>query len=357
MRYRAIKRIIFESVSKFNGSHFELIEPAQIKQIAGRAGRFRTAAHAETDAGSRLDGLSPSLPTPNLGLVTTIEDADLPILRKAMQTETEPIMSAGIFPPTNILMQFAAYFPPSSSFSYILLRLHEISLLHPRFKLCDLKEQVGIANIIQSVPNLTTRDRITLCASPANSKGQNGMAAVLQAFATCIAENSSGALLDFPQLEIGLLDEEITLDRRYMERLESLHKALILYLWLSYRFAGVFIDQTMAFYVKGLVEERINKMLAEFSASPAIRARIQKMREKALEQIQRIDQFAPNVEQKDLTAESDLASEALITGVEEEDEIKDASLVSPDLQQAPVSDEVSISADVRLEERRLVTPT
>ena len=346
---RAIKRIIFESVSKFNGSHFELIEPAQIKQIAGRAGRFRTAAQAEAGADTQLSGPLPSLRTPNLGLVTTLEDADLPILRKAMQTEPEPIMSAGIFPPTNILMQFAAYFPPSSSFSYILLRLHEISLLHPRFKLCDLKEQVGIADIIQAVPNLTTRDRITLCASPASTKGQNGLTAVLRAFATCIAENRSGALLDIPQLGMGLLDEEITLDRGYMERLESLHKALILYLWLSYRFAGVFINQAMAFYVKGLVEERIDKMLAEFSASPAIRARIQKMREKAMQQIQKIDEHSSDSEQESLLTQADSVSGLLVADAETGQESTDLSLVSSEMRPSSQSKDVFISTDVRIQ--------
>ena len=331
---RAIKRIIFESVTKYNGSQIELIEPAQIKQIAGRAGRFRTAAQAEANVGSHLDKSSISLPSPNLGLVTTLEDADLPLLRKAMHTNTEPIMSAGILPPTSVLMQFAAYFPPSSSFSYILLRLHEISLLHPRFHLCHLKDQVGIADAIQPVQNLTVRDRIILCAAPVNPGKQDGMSAVLRAFALCIAENSSGALLDIPQLEIGLLDEEVSLDRGYMERLESLHKALILYLWLSYRFAGVFVNQAMAFYVKGLVEERIDKMLTEFSASPAIRVRIQRMRNKAIRQIQEMKEQTSHDEENDSsTTETGVTDQPFSAGSEHEQESADLPLLSQSPQQ------------------------
>lgn len=290
----AIKRVIFESVSKFNGSHIAVIEAAHIKQIAGRAGRYRTAAQAEGPAGNSLEDIenpkmSWSMPAPNLGLVTTLEEADLPILRKAMQEELDPIMSAGIFPPTSVLLKFATYFSPSTSFSYILLRLHELSLRHPRYHLCVLKDQIAIADTIQPVQSLSIHDRIVFCAAPATVKN-TGMPAILAAFARCVGDNSSGALLDIPEIPLDILDEDIRPDRAYMERLESLHKALILYLWLSYRFAGVFINQAMAFHVKRLVEERIDKMLAEYSSSPAIRERIKKMREEALRQISKLNE-------------------------------------------------------------------
>ena len=227
--------------------------------------------------------------SPAVGLVTTLMGEDLPALRKAMQSELDPIMSAGIMPPTTILSKFATYFPPSTSFSYILLRLHELSLQHPRYHLCDLKEQTLIADVIQPVRNLSTHDRIIFCAAPARTK-EHGMRTIVEAFARCIGDRSSGALLDIPQLDLEILDEKAEVDRLYMDRLESLHKSLVLYLWLSYRFAGVFIDQAMAFYVKGLVEEKIDKILVEYSASPAIREKIRRLREEAVRQISGLDE-------------------------------------------------------------------
>ena len=291
---RAIKRIIFESVSKFNGFRFEIIEAAHMKQIAGRAGRYRTAAQAEgpaedLDADKDDSKESLNIPAPDPGLVTTLEGAHLPILRKAMGAKLDPIMSAGIFPPTSVLLKFATYFPPSTSFSYILLRLHELSLRHPRYHLCDLKDQIDIADTIQPVENLSIHDRIVFCAAPAAVKDE-GVRPILAAFARCVGDNSSGALLDIPEIPLDLLDEDSKPDRSYMARLEALHKALILYLWLSYRFAGVFINQAMAFYVKGLVEERIDKMLAEYSSSPGIEERIRKMREEALREISKLNE-------------------------------------------------------------------
>lgn len=104
----------------------------EIKQIAGRAGRYRSAA-ADTrkDAGSSDDGET------NIGLVTSLEDVDLPYIQQAMSIEPPPIPAAGIFPPDPVLQKFAAYFPPNVSFQYILKRLLDISQVHPLFFMCD----------------------------------------------------------------------------------------------------------------------------------------------------------------------------------------------------------------------------
>lgn len=311
---RAIKRIIFESVSKFNGFHTAIIEAADLKQIAGRAGRYRTAAQAECSASDLDDGKEDSktpltMPVPNLGLATTLYGEDLPVLRKAMKCDLDPIMSAGIFPPTSVLLKFATYFPPSTSFSYILLRLHELSLRHPRYHLCLLKDQIAIADTIQPVQNLSIHDRIVFCAAPAPVKSTN-MPAILTALAKCVGENSSGALLKIPEIPLDVLDEEIKPNKIYMGRLESLHQALVLYLWLSYRFAGVFISQAMAFHVKRLVEARIDKILAEYSSSPAIRERIRMMREEALRQISKLNE--PAAKSDDLRVQIEMPDSPLL---------------------------------------------
>ena len=239
------------------------------------------ANNATTDSTSR-----------NIGLVTTFEDGDLPILKKAMRSEPHPIMSAGLFPPTNILMDFAAYFPPSVNFSFIMQRLHEIARLSGRYKLCRLRDQIGIADAVQPVENLTVKDKIILCAAPCPVNNL-GLRALVTSLARCIGDKRSGALLDIPDLHLEVLDQQVTTDRGYLDRLETLHKGLILYLWLSYRFKNVFVSQKLGFHVKGLVEERIERTLTEFSASRDVRRRIQRMKEQALKKLSFTDDFGP----------------------------------------------------------------
>jgi len=270
-----IKRIIFESTWKFNGSQFEPMSIPHLKQIAGRAGRYRVAPQSKPTTESYNvddDGLPPN-ENPNssagsgtVGLVTTLEQMDYARIRQAMQTEAEPIMTAGIFPPTAVLTRFAAYFPPGTPFSYILSRLHEISNLHPRYHLCNLRDQTAIAEIIEQVQGLTIADRIVFCAAPASHR-LPAFGDIVIAFAQCVAHNTGGTLLEMPNLKLEILDVKVSAEKDYLAGLETLHKALILYIWLSYRFLGVFQNQDMAFYIKGMVEERINDVLAQVSSS------------------------------------------------------------------------------------------
>ena len=302
-----IKRIIFESTYKFNGANFEPIPIPHLKQIAGRAGRYRIAPQSKT-AGESYENIGDGLPstakpstsvaTGTVGLVTSLERMDYARVREAMQTEAEPVMTAGIFPPTRVLTRFAAYFAPGTPFSYILSRLHEISSLHPRYHLCNLRDQLVIADIIEPVQNLTVTDRLIFCASPAAARLRN-FNRIVNAFAQCVARSTGGALLDIPDLNLRILDQEVTLDRNYLAELETLHKALILYMWLSYRFVGVFSSHDMASYVKEMVEERIDKVLAQASSSR--KQKIKRLRQLAM--LEELEEAFRGKKEKEAVAE------------------------------------------------------
>ena len=199
-----------------------------------------------------------------------------------METEAAPLASIGIAPPAAIILRFSTYFPPETPLSYIFLRLYEISRMHPRFQLCSLRSYIGIADMIQPIKELSIADRLVLCAAPIDLKAPQFSKVVL-AFAKCIATQSNGALLEIEALNIMILDEVVSVaDKVYLQRLESLHKALVLYLWLSYRFIGVFTSQGMAFHVKKLVEEKIDWVLSQVSQKEETRAWLKKQREQAM---------------------------------------------------------------------------
>ena len=198
-----------------------------------------------------------------------------------MNTEAEPVMAAGILPPSSVVVKFAAYFSPDTPFSYILKRLHQTSSLHPRYFLCDLKDHTHVADIIEPVRNLTIQDRIIFCASPVGQRDPE-FDSIVVSFAQCVANSKevSSNLLDIPTLQLEILDQEMATDRDYMYKLEGLHKALILYIWLSYRFVGVFAFQSMAVYLKGIVEEKINKALEQSTSNRL--ARLKSLRQLAM---------------------------------------------------------------------------
>lgn len=280
--FRSIKRIIFEKTSKFNGIQRLQISENQIKQIAGRAGRYRTALHPDViNSADDKPNESSQLQPNNVGYVTSLEPKDLPYIHKALKHEAEPITSAGIFPPTNIINQFATYFPPDTPFGYILLRLFEVAHTHRNFHLCGLRELVKIADMIEPVKNLSIRDRIIFCSAPVNTR-EPKFRKICVAYAKCIAKNRGGKLLDLPELNLDILDQKPTADKEYLSDLEALHRSLILYLWLSYRFEGVFNTQAMALYVKELVEKNIDVALANFSVSSRLRKQLKSSRKIAV---------------------------------------------------------------------------
>ncbi|KAK4900002.1 RNA helicase [Elasticomyces elasticus] len=287
----AIKRIIFEASSKFDGVSRKTLGVADIKQIGGRAGRYRTAQFnakvgEEQQDLAALKGDSPvevsgSEEVENVGLVTTLEAFDFPIIATAMTAEPEPIRTAGLFPPASVLERFSSYFPPGTPFSYILMRLHELSQVHSRFHLCGLREQIWIADLIEPVQGLTISDRNVICSAPA-SKSEDMFRTLLPAYAKCIATQTGGGILEIPELPLEVLEAEVSASREYLRSLERLHKGVVTYLWLSYRFAGIFTTRALAHHVKGLVEGRIEEVLGRFSFSEVQRRKMAEMRERAM---------------------------------------------------------------------------
>ncbi|KAI0387837.1 P-loop containing nucleoside triphosphate hydrolase protein [Hypomontagnella monticulosa] len=264
-----IKRVVFEQTHKRSKVGYRQISTSEVKQIGGRAGRYRTARQAAnpgTESASNGEEGPPPPKTGQPGFVTALEEDDLEIIREAFGREPKPIKSAGIQPPPSVIERFSSYFPPNTPFSYILSRLRDIARTSPRFHLCYLGEMLSIADLIQPFP-MSVYDRCVFLNAPVALREKKG-AEVVQAFARCVSE-MHGDLLDIPEIDLELLDEDpyFSSPAEYLRRLEFLHKTITLYLWLSYRYSGVFRSQNLAFHVKELVETRIDEQLAKVNLS------------------------------------------------------------------------------------------
>ncbi|KAF2019961.1 P-loop containing nucleoside triphosphate hydrolase protein [Aaosphaeria arxii CBS 175.79] len=294
----SIKRVIFETTVKNDGQNYKSLDISDVKQIAGRAGRYRSAHQAITQ--DSKDAASQAVANPNIGLddakptekppgppkeetvgyATTLEDVDFQYLKTTMERDPPIIRTAGLFPPSVVVERFANYFPPGTPFSYIMLRLHEISNTTGRFHLCTLKDQLAIADVIHPIRGLTIQDRILLCAAPTNARDANEKE-FLQELARCIADKKTGDLLELP-IPLELLDEKPSGGRPFLFRLEQLHKMLVLYLWVSYRFPNVFTTRALANHTKQLVEDAIEHVLSEFNFTEASRVKLAKQRQRAV---------------------------------------------------------------------------
>lgn len=267
---------------KSNGVFKERLTVPHIKQIAGRAGRFRSA-HQANQTHKSNDQLNPNKETEktdaaSVGLVTCIDEADLPIIREAIETEPAPIAKAGILPPSEFIMDYAARLPAGVPFEYILERICDDASIHSRFSICEIRDQLRIARAIEPINDLGINQKCIFIAAPTSLKDSTS-STVLTSLARCVAEQRSVSIVDISEIPLEVLQLPLSDDREYLRGLERLHQALIMYLWLSYRFINTFKDQDMAHHAKTLVEEKINQCLNEFSANPRLRKRLNKIKQ------------------------------------------------------------------------------
>jgi ATP-dependent RNA helicase SUPV3L1/SUV3 len=139
------------------------------------------------------------------------------------------------------------------------MRIRELASVSKNFRLGISSDKLEIADAIQHIP-LTIYDRLTLCHLPVWQRAENSME-VLRALATIISENGRGDLLSIKEIPLESLDIDLRNFKGtpidYLHKLESLHVAINQYVWLSYRFSGMFRDQALAFHVRSLVEQKL----------------------------------------------------------------------------------------------------
>ncbi|KAJ3322095.1 hypothetical protein HDV06_003546 [Boothiomyces sp. JEL0866] len=227
-----IKRVIFESLEKFNGIKSVPLEVSQVKQIAGRAGRFKTQYEN--------------------GLVTTLEQQDLKKLQHYMKSEIPSITKAGLLPEIDQIERFNQSLP-GLKMSDLLTRFQELATLDQNYFFCNLKDLCRLADALEGIP-LTLKDRYTFIQSPCGKHEQ--LVDCFSDFASKHANNTVAYIKDYIQFQ----------NTGNLGTLETLHKIIILYLWLGQRFPETFVDLDESLVLKVKIENRINEKLQSMSS-------------------------------------------------------------------------------------------
>ena len=189
----------------------------------------------------------------NVGLVTCLDERDLYDIQTALSGEAEPIKAAGLQPPVEYIDAFAKSLPRGTPFEYLLQRMSDKALMHPRYFMCNIRDLKSTASHIDRVRGLSIVESCIITAAPVDNRTEVGKK-VIKALARYIASRTAVTVVDVPEIPLDVLDRPISGDREYLLSLELLHKSLILYLWLSYRFTNIFLDRTMATHAKEMVE-------------------------------------------------------------------------------------------------------
>ncbi|CAX43680.1 ATP-dependent RNA helicase, mitochondrial precursor, putative [Candida dubliniensis CD36] len=252
-----INRIVFSGVNKFNGSTLQKLSVSQVKQIAGRAGRF-SAQHGSKE-----------------GFVTALHRSSLVYINQCLKTPVSEILKASIWPTNGIWRQYMANNPKKNSLSsvYENFLTNVLKFQNDNFFISELDQKVQLLNLVSKDRFLSTMiidDQLTISETPISFRTSNNpkllQNTVIQFYKT-IVKRDCKSILDFGFLDLELLSQTSFVDTNVMvplqkvEKLEDMHKLVLLFLWLSQRFPTLFIDKDSAMEVKALVEKRINQEL------------------------------------------------------------------------------------------------
>lgn len=252
-----INRIVFSGVNKFNGSTVEKLSVLQVKQIAGRAGRF-SAQHGLKE-----------------GFVTALHRSSLVYIDQCLKTPVSEISKACIWPTSNIWRQYMANDPHKSSLSsvYENFLTNVLKFQSDNFFISELDQKVQLLNLVAKNRLLSTMiidDQLTISETPINfrtSVNPKLLKNTVIKFYETIVKRDCKSILDFDFLDLELLSQnsfvgtDVMVPLQKVDKLEDMHRLVLLFLWLSQRFPTLFIDKDSAMEVKALVEKRINQEL------------------------------------------------------------------------------------------------
>lgn len=229
-----ISRIIFSTLKKFDGISTRELTVPEIKQIAGRAGRY----------GSKFPD----------GEVTCLDAEDLPLLHSSLESPSPDLMRAGLFPTFDLLSLYSRL-QSTNKFYPILEQFLDKAKLSPDYFIADCEHILKVASVIDELP-LGLHEKYIFCISPVDMDDDISAQGLIQ-FAENYAEKGLVRLKEI--FTPGTL--QIPKSHGALKDLESIHKVLDLYVWLSFRMEEAFPDRKLASSQKAICSLLIEDFL------------------------------------------------------------------------------------------------
>ncbi|XP_006650575.1 ATP-dependent RNA helicase SUV3, mitochondrial [Oryza brachyantha] len=229
-----ISRIIFSTLKKFDGICKRELTVPEIKQIAGRAGRY----------GSKFP----------VGEVTCLDADQLPLLHSALKSPSPIIERAGLFPTFDLLSLYSRLHG-TDFFHPVLEHFLDKAKLSPDYFIADCEDMLKVAAIVDELP-LGLYDKYLFCLSPVDVDDDISTQGLIQ-FAENYAKKGIVRLKEI--FTPGTL--QVPKSHNQLKELESIHKVLELYVWLSFRMEDSFPDRELAASQKSICSMLIEEYL------------------------------------------------------------------------------------------------
>lgn len=214
------QRVIFSTTVKFDGKEKRKLFPSEVKQIAGRAGRFGLFEKGEYSAFSRYD----------LNYLKEIQHEKLNEAFEKMQ----------IAPSLKHVLDLKKHLAINDNkiHSLIYYFSQEFGIQNPLFTNASLDSMLELAIIVdQLAPDMSMQDKYTCICAPVSINKEEDIN---------YYKKTVLALKNQEEMELFSLPEWINDDNsQSLEQAENLSKNLSIYSWLSYRYKNIFVERDL----------------------------------------------------------------------------------------------------------------
>ncbi|KAK5582879.1 hypothetical protein RB653_004468 [Dictyostelium firmibasis] len=222
-----IGRIIFTTLEKFDGEVIRPLLASEVKQIAGRAGRFGT--------------MFP------IGRVTAFDHEGLEKIRNDWKVPNIISDRAGIFPTPQQIQQFSELsIFKGMCFSDIMVQFIEKTKIDKQYFICNFNTFLRVAKKIDVI-DMAIEDKIIFSLCPINPDNEKVLFSFYH-FATLFKYDEKVSL-DHKLSEITSVEKKLKLMEKYVTSLNSLetyYKAIDMYLWLANHYPEKFYEVPLA---------------------------------------------------------------------------------------------------------------
>jgi len=229
-----IRRIIFSESEKFDGVKKRTLLPTEIKQIAGRAGRFKSEWPQ--------------------GYVSTLSNQDLPLIEQSLNLSNISTERAGVFPTVEQIELFSRLDElKGAEFSHLLGQFFEFTKVDSLYFLEELETKIAIAKLIDPYP-MTIKDRFTFLQAPIKTTSK-----------TCVWYFDAYAKLFSSKSEVPILVSRDEIDSKLhdLQFLEETYLVVDSYAWLSQHFPLQFNQATEGLELLEYISGKVHDLLIE----------------------------------------------------------------------------------------------
>ncbi|AOW07212.1 P-loop containing nucleoside triphosphate hydrolase protein [Yarrowia lipolytica] len=235
----SINRIIFAAIRKYDGlGDFNLLEPPQTKQIAGRAGRYKVP-------GSDKVG--------SVGLVTSMSNQQSKYVAECLAAPTIMLSTLYVKPHDDL---FAPLVSGVKGLAKLMARMNQLTDLSVDYRLPSFESQLELSEAC--FQGLSLDQALNISGLPFGNAKYCEAQVLAMTRAMALGTVYTTAQLALPALQEYFL-APVAVER--LKIMEDLHKMISAYRWLQNRYPQTFVDIEGVTNLRLQVEEVINSIL------------------------------------------------------------------------------------------------